>query len=109
MKQVFLNIILNALQAMPDGGELNISLQEVRKPAPGITIGFSDTGVGMSSDQLRRIYDLFYSTKKEGTGVGLTVSYKIIREHGGQIEVSSIQGKGTVFNIFIPKTFNASI
>ncbi len=102
MKQVFINIINNALQAMPRGGELRIRVSTVGDDEA--LIEFSDTGIGISSENLQKIFEPFFSTKEDrgGTGLGLSISYRIIQNHGGRIDVESEQGKGTVFRIFLP-------
>jgi two-component system NtrC family sensor kinase len=103
IQQVLLNLFINSIQAMPGGGELKVltrlsdSLQEMR-------IDVEDTGEGIPSDQLNNIFDPFFTTKKEGegTGLGLSVSYSIIKKHGGRIEVKSTLGQSTRFSIFLP-------
>lgn len=101
LQQVFVNIILNAYQAMPEGGELRITTRTVGKE---VQILFSDTGVGISPENLNRIFDPFFTTKDvgEGTGLGLSVSYGIIERHGGSIEVESRVGVGTTFTVKLP-------
>jgi signal transduction histidine kinase len=102
MKQVFINIINNALQAMPQGGDLRIRLNPVEEHEA--MIEFSDTGVGISPENLQKIFEPFFSTKedRDGTGLGLSISYRIIQHHGGRIDVESEPGKGTIFRIFLP-------
>lgn len=97
MKQVFLNIILNAIQAMKEGGQLTIQIEclsnEEKGESPYYRLRFSDTGCGISDQDLERIFDPFYTTKKEGTGLGLSISYGIVQQHGGEIEVESSQSE----------------
>jgi signal transduction histidine kinase len=102
MKQVFINIINNALQAMPQGGDLRIRLNPVEEHEA--MIEFADTGVGISPENLQKIFEPFFSTKedRDGTGLGLSISYRIIQHHGGRIDVESGPGKGTIFRIFLP-------
>ena len=103
MKQVFLNITLNAFQAMPRGGQLTITtlhLKGVRPPT--LQIKFKDTGVGISPENLKRIFEPFFTTKPGGTGLGLSNSLKIVEQHGGGITVSSISGEGSTFTITLP-------
>lgn len=102
IRQVFMNILLNAGQAMESGGVLEIGTKS--DPETGfLHISFSDNGCGISENHLSRIFDPFFSTKgTQGTGLGLSVSFGIIRNHGGRIEVSSQVGKGTTFVIFLP-------
>jgi two-component system NtrC family sensor kinase len=103
IQQVFMNILLNAADAMPAGGSLNISTAF----APGdsfLRVNFTDTGCGISKEIIHRIFDPFFTTKtgRKGTGLGLAVSYGIIERHQGKIEVQSEQGRGTSFTIKLP-------
>jgi len=99
LKQVFWNLSRNAIQAMPNGGTLRV---EVRRRKSGrIQIIFSDTGVGMSSQQVERLFEPFSSTKGS-TGLGLSIVYQIIRDHGGSINVRSLEGQGTTINVELP-------
>jgi len=102
MKQVFINIINNAIQAMPQGGDLRICLQPVGEHEA--MIEFADTGAGISPENLQKIYEPFFSTKedRDGTGLGLSISYRIIQHHGGRIDAESEPGKGTIFRIVLP-------
>jgi signal transduction histidine kinase len=102
MKQVFINIINNALQAMPQGGDLRIRLHPVGEHEA--MIEFADTGVGISPENLQKIFEPFFSTKedRDGTGLGLSISYRIVQHHGGRIDVVSEPGKGTIFRIVLP-------
>jgi two-component system NtrC family sensor kinase len=106
LQQVCTNIILNALQAMPHGGELRIITEVAKKESKKkmVQIEFSDTGCGIGQDNLNKIFEPFYTSKKpgEGTGLGLSVSYGIIKDHNGEILVDSQLGKGTTFRILIP-------
>jgi two-component system NtrC family sensor kinase len=109
MKQVFLNIILNAIQAMNEGGQLTIQIEclnnEEKGEPPYYRLRFSDTGCGISDQELERIFDPFYTTKKEGTGLGLSISYGIVQQHGGEIEVESSQSEessGTKVTVTLP-------
>lgn len=96
IKQVFLNLCTNALQAMPRGGEIRVEAE--LPPGEGaVAIRFSDTGVGIPREYLGRIFDPFFTTKEEGTGLGLSVTYGILENHGGRISVESTLGKGTTF------------
>ncbi len=102
MRQVLLNLITNAVQAMPQGGELRIET----RPLPGgrVRLSIADTGVGIPSERLGRIFDPFFTTKApgEGTGLGLSVVHSVIKNAGGSIEVSSTPGRGTAFVIELP-------
>ena len=104
IRQVFLNIILNAIQAMPDGGELDISTGRWgSEAAEGVEIVIRDTGAGIPKEDIREIFKPFFTTKEEGTGLGLAISHGIIKEHDGIIEVESEVGQGTTFRIFLPE------
>jgi two-component system NtrC family sensor kinase len=103
LQQVFTNLILNAVQAMPQGGTLTVSTA-VHQQQDEIHISFADTGEGIPEENLDKIFEPFFSTKKvgEGTGLGLSVSYGLIRNHGGEIKVTSRTGEGTVFTVVLP-------
>ena len=102
LQQVFINIILNALDAMPNGGALRV---EVEEQDEFVTVRITDTGTGIKKQHLPHIFDPFFTTKGigKGTGLGLSISYAIIKEHEGQILVDSAEGKGTTFTVLIPK------
>ncbi len=107
LQQVFTNIILNALQVMPQGGDLTVSTRVTSyfgERKKGVEVSFTDTGFGIPSENLDKIFEPFFTTKKvgQGTGLGLSVSYGIIKEHKGEIKVKSEVGKGTTFIIFLP-------
>lgn len=99
LKQVFLNIINNAMHAMGGEGALGISTSV---GVDGVRIDVSDTGRGMSKDIVSRIFEPFFSTKEKGTGVGLSISYRIIQSHNGRIEVESKEGEGSKFTVVLP-------
>ncbi|MFC1639732.1 sensor histidine kinase, partial [Gemmatimonadota bacterium] len=103
LTQVFLNIVLNALHAMPDGGTLDISARNT-KERNFVLVEFADSGVGIPEHQINNIFDPFFSTKPDakGTGLGLSVSLGIIRQHGGDINVESQVNAGTKFTITLP-------
>ncbi len=102
LSQVFLNLITNAFQAMPEGGTLTITAQaektENRKPKT-IKISFSDTGCGIPETGLPKVFNPFFSIRQGGTGLGLSIVHKIVESHGGEISVESQVGKGTVFTL----------
>ena len=100
LNQVLLNLYLNAIESMVSGGELKIELSS-NSEADGIDINISDTGCGISPEDLLKIFDPYYTTKSSGTGLGLAIAHNIIEAIGGQIKVSSSQGNGTVFTIRI--------
>jgi PAS domain S-box-containing protein len=101
MQQVFLNLVLNAVEAMPQGGQLRVSTALTDKPA-GVHVTFTDTGVGIEPDKLARIFEPFHSTRPEGLGLGLYISKNIVEEHGGHIEVDSFPGGGATFTVWLP-------
>jgi two-component system sensor histidine kinase HydH len=101
LNQVLLNIYLNAIEAMADGGELKIELSSVSE-ANGIDIIIADTGCGIGPEDLSNVFDPYYTTKSSGTGLGLAIAHNIIEAIGGQIQVESHPGQGTVFRITIP-------
>jgi signal transduction histidine kinase len=116
MQQVLLNLMINAVQAMPDGGMLKITTSkteidsvksgdEITGLVPGVkavVIRFEDTGKGIESEYLDSIFDPFFTKKSKGTGLGLAISRRIVQEHGGEITVKSNVGKGSVFTIYLP-------
>lgn len=115
IQQVLLNLFVNAVDAMPEGGQLilktmNIDYQDIKSimyaPKPGnyVQLSITDTGTGMDRATRERIFDPFFTTKEKGrgTGLGLSSSYRIIKSHGGVIDVVSKEGKGTTFNIYLP-------
>lgn len=101
IQQVFMNLVINARDAMPDGGQLIIDAQLEHDCH---VLQFRDTGTGMDSDTRKRVFDPFFSTKEDrGTGLGLSVSYGIIKDLGGNIEVLSEPGAGSIFRVSIPR------
>ena len=98
-KQALLNLIINGVQAMEDGGTLTVRAIPLNDQ---IQIDVEDTGQGIEPEQLSKIFDLFISTKEEGTGVGLTIVKQVIEGHGGQVNVESNPGHGTKFSILLP-------
>ncbi len=108
IRQVFLNIFLNAIQAMPGGGNLVIELYllsyaEDEDNLDWIVVRFRDTGKGIPKEQLSQVFDFYYSTKSNGTGLGLSIAQQIVEEHGGRIEVESKVESGSIFSVFLPK------
>ena len=101
LNQVLLNLYLNSLQAMEHGGELQVSVHEGDQSG-SIAIDVRDTGCGIAKDNLERVMDPYFTTKPEGTGLGLAMVYKIIDEHGGTIRIASQEGEGTTVTIILP-------
>ena len=115
LRQAFLNLALNACQAMPNGGTLRIHAEAVRPSrASGrpelvegrgrrVSIAFADTGVGIRPEHLQRIFDLYFTTKEKGSGIGLSMVYRTVQMHDGEIEVQSTPGAGTTFRVLLPQ------
>jgi PAS domain S-box-containing protein len=102
LRQVFLNLILNAQQAIEGRGEITLKTSaNTQALQPSISVEISDTGHGITEEELQRIFEPFFSTRKKGTGLGLWVTQDIVRQHGGRIEVTSTKGKGTTFNVIL--------
>ncbi len=101
LRELFTNIIVNALDAMPKGGDLKFELTE----QPGkVRVAVRDSGIGMSTETVQRVFDPFFTTKgAKGTGLGLSVGYGIVKRHGGKIDVQSERGKGTCIRVDFPK------
>jgi signal transduction histidine kinase len=120
IQQVFLNLMINADQAMPEGGELKITICKSEKElivADGditetmpdrifVRVTFKDSGKGIESDYLKNIFTPFFTKKSKGTGLGLSISQRIVQEHGGEITVTSEMGKGSLFNVYLPAIDN---
>jgi len=105
LKQVFLNLVLNALQAMPSGGTLLV--QTGRREQQGeVFAALSDTGTGIPAEDIGRIFEPFYTTRPDGLGLGLAISYGIVERHGGRIEVHSRVGQGSTFTVVLPATLS---
>jgi len=101
MQQVFLNLLLNARDAMPEGGRLDISVKQVNNH---VEMVFADTGNGIDAENKDKVFDPFFTTKgpAKGTGLGLSICYSIIKDHGGSIEIDSARDRGTRFIIKMP-------
>jgi hypothetical protein len=99
MKQALMNVLRNALEAMPSGGHLGVRLNRGRGEA---ILSISDTGPGISAALRDRIFHLYYTTKQHGSGIGLAMTYRAIQLHNGSIEVDGEEGKGTVFRLKLP-------
>jgi signal transduction histidine kinase len=99
IKQALVNLIKNALQAMTKGGVLNIHTDT---GVDGVVVSVADNGGGIPQEQINRIFEPFYTTKKKGSGLGLMIVQRIVRDHGGRIDLESHVGTGTVFRIWLP-------
>ena len=106
MQQVVLNLVSNSLQAVEEGGTITVSIRpEKHGPEAWTVLTVEDDGPGIAPEHLARVFEPFFTTKgvDEGTGLGLSVSYGIVRDHGGRIEVESIPGTRTRFRVFLPQ------
>ena len=101
MKQVILNLLLNAVQAMPNGGRLTLRGQ-VLEDGLWVTLSIRDSGIGIPSEDMNKLFDPFFSTKEGGVGLGLSIAHRIIDQHHGKIEVESAPGKGTLLTVWLP-------
>lgn len=108
LTQVFLNIMINAMQSMTDGGTLEVSVSEgygilsTKKRTHILVTEFVDNGAGIAPSEINRIFNPFYTTKESGTGLGLSISFRIVEEHSGVIEVESVKGRGTTMRVLLP-------
>jgi signal transduction histidine kinase len=100
LRDVFLNLAQNAIQAMPKGGRLGISCAALPNRRVGVRV--EDTGVGIAPENLTKIFELYYTTKERGTGVGLSMVYRTVQIHNGEIDVESTLGKGSTFIVVLP-------
>ena len=107
LQQVFMNLFLNAINSMSTGGQLEINVKMAHSNA---RVQITDTGCGISSQEIEKIFDPFYTTSimGQGTGLGLSVCYSIIKQHGGTIEAKSVKGKGSVFTVKLPAHFGGA-
>jgi signal transduction histidine kinase len=99
LEQAFLNLALNGCQAMPDGGQLRVVASPIQQRQ--VEIRVEDTGIGISAADLARIFDLYFTTKARGSGIGLSLVYRTVQLHDGEIEVQSTPGRGTTFRILL--------
>jgi two-component system sensor histidine kinase PilS (NtrC family) len=102
VRQAVWNLCLNAVQAMPDGGELRVGAHSLPERGGRLQLSISDTGQGIADADLPHIFEPFFSTKPEGSGIGLALVYRVVEEHGGSIEVRSRVGEGTTFTLTMP-------
>jgi two-component system NtrC family sensor kinase len=112
LKQLFLNILLNSIQSMPDGGRISVILRGssqsggIGHDRTLLNVTITDTGTGIPEGDLPRVFDPFFTTKEEGTGLGLSISYGIVSKHGGEIHISSSTqepGRGTTVSVLLPR------
>jgi signal transduction histidine kinase len=101
LQQAFLNLMINACEAMPDGGELRVTASRPREGRVALEV--QDSGIGIEPDELPKIFDLYYTTKSRGSGIGLSMVYRIVQLHDGDVKVSSTPGQGTRFTITLPE------
>jgi signal transduction histidine kinase len=101
LRQAFLNLALNARQAMPNGGTLRVAARSVKQHR--VEVVFEDTGVGIKPEHLGRIFDLYFTTRSGGSGIGLSMVYRTVQLHDGEIEVQSTEGRGTTFRLLLPR------
>jgi signal transduction histidine kinase len=101
LRQAILNLALNACQAMPNGGTLRFACRAT--PRRRVEIDVEDTGTGIPPEHLNRIFDLYFTTKEKGTGIGLSMVYRIVQLHDGEVEVQSTPGSGTRFRLIFPQ------
>jgi signal transduction histidine kinase len=99
IQQVLVNLIKNAMQAMTKGGTLTLTTGE---GAGGVWFSVNDTGGGIPQEQINRIFEPFYTTKAKGTGLGLMIVQRIVRDHGGRVELESRLEEGTQFRVWLP-------
>jgi signal transduction histidine kinase len=105
LRQAFLNLAINACQAMPHGGTLRLSAAAVSRDQ--VEVRVEDTGVGIPAEHLGNIFDLYFTTKDHGTGIGLSMVYRIIQLHDGEVDVQSTPGSGTTFRVRLPRAQEA--
>jgi signal transduction histidine kinase len=101
LRQAFLNLAINACQAMPNGGTLRLACAAASRDR--VEIRFEDSGVGIKPEHLGKIFDLYFTTKDHGTGIGLSMVYRIVQLHDGDVEVESTPGRGTIFKVLLPQ------
>jgi signal transduction histidine kinase len=100
LQNALLNLALNGCQAMPNGGTLRIAASRV--PGGRVKVTVTDSGVGIPADQLDKIFNLYFTTKEGGTGIGLAMVYRTVQLHDGDISVESAPGRGTTFTVTLP-------
>jgi two-component system sensor histidine kinase HydH len=104
VRQILMNVIINAIQAIPKKGEIKIKIgKALLKGEPAIKLIIEDSGIGIPEKDFNQIFDPFFSTKEKGSGLGLSIVYKLVEAHQGEIKVESKEGEGTKFIIFLPQ------
>jgi signal transduction histidine kinase len=104
VRQILMNVIINAIQAIPKKGEIKIKTEKAPlKGETAIKLIIEDSGIGISEKDFNQIFDPFFSTKEKGSGLGLSIVYKLVEAHQGEIKVESKEGKGTKFIILLPQ------
>jgi signal transduction histidine kinase len=105
LQQVIVNLVVNAIHAMPDGGVLKLSSSDLDiEGRPGLAIEIADNGIGMTPETMQRIFDPFFTTKRQqGTGLGLSISQTLVTRQGGKIFAESVPGRGTTFSVWLPE------
>ena len=99
LEEVFYNLILNAYEAMPEGGALNVNMKSV---GPAVSVSIKDTGVGIDGEHLAEIFNPFFTSKTSGAGMGLSKVHLLVEEHRGTLNVTSEPGKGTTVEVLLP-------
>jgi signal transduction histidine kinase len=104
IRQAVLNVLLNAIEAMSDGGTLTIetTVTDSADGPPAVTLSVTDTGAGMSAEEVGKLFEPFYTTKPRGTGLGMTVVSRVVEQNGGRVGVRSAPGEGTTFSLVLP-------
>jgi len=108
LKQVFLNIFLNSIESLPEGGRISLDVKDgvgedgSVKESSEVVVIIADTGPGIAAEDLPRVFDPFFTTKEGGTGLGLSIAHRIIIQHDGDISVEGEEGKGSIFTISLP-------
>jgi signal transduction histidine kinase len=102
LRQALLNLLINALQAMPTGGELSLTTSALNHGTEAVAVSIADTGCGIPPENLPRLFGTYFTTKERGFGLGLSIVERIVQEHGGRIKVESRVGRGSVFTLLFP-------
>jgi signal transduction histidine kinase len=108
LEEAFMNFLSNAIEAMPEGGKLTVNA-ELPEDDNTIVVSFSDTGTGISAEDIDKVFEPFFTTKDDGTGLGLSLAYHIINAHSGDVNFDSLQNKGTTVTIRFPVTDGITI